>query len=471
MPRFRPHKMYPGALLAQEACSYQAMTELLMPLRGRLVVLIHSDRDCSNVLPKTHGRIHADLQYKFLCTNLREDEIVTGQGNLKLRRAIEIAHAQLKPDLIVVLSTCPTVMIGDNIKHVARKAGKDLGIRVVAEVTHGLKPKSPAEIVDDCYRLLTQAAHPPQAPDRSRRVNLVGMGLEPDEQAELAAGLAALGLELNVVLNARATLDDFLRVADAGWNVHPGPHLLVGFDEACRERFGIEPIEVPLPFGVAATDQFWRAVGAATGIDGDPVERVGGGRGAACEQLAAFRAGPWAQLREARGRTPRCAYNVGSVRSFDLRRIALEELGERALFVELGFDVALFVQGPQHAENVARIQGVLGELHVDDPFVVFPDPGGLARCLRPGDFDVFFGAGFLRGELTKLNLPLLDHKRLRMGYGSVAPNLQWLHEALTTPFYAHFAATAPVTAPRGPGRTTLQTRAHEGADVRRPDPR
>lgn len=51
--RFRPHKMYPGALLAQEACSYQGMTELLHNFDGKVAVLVHSTRDCSNVIPKT----------------------------------------------------------------------------------------------------------------------------------------------------------------------------------------------------------------------------------------------------------------------------------------------------------------------------------------------------------------------------------------------------------------------------------
>src|SRR5262249_33976265 len=128
MPRFRPHKMYPGALLAQEGCSYQASTQLLMKMRGRLAVLIHSDRDWSNVLAKTGGFLRTDDGDRFFCTNMKEDELVTGQGNAKLRRAIELVHAARHPDLIIVLSTCPTVMIGDNVKNVARKAGKDLKI-------------------------------------------------------------------------------------------------------------------------------------------------------------------------------------------------------------------------------------------------------------------------------------------------------------------------------------------------------
>ena len=187
MGRFRPHKMYPGALLAQEACTYQATCELLAALRGDLVVLVHSDRDCSNVLPKTRGRIIRHHDYKFLCTNLSEDEMVTGQGNAKLRRAIELIHERWQPELLVVLSTCPTVMIGDNIKNVTRKTAKQLGMRAVAQITHGLKPKSPAEVVDKLYTTLCRTAAPAQG-DVSRRVNLVGIGMDRRVDASKRAG-------------------------------------------------------------------------------------------------------------------------------------------------------------------------------------------------------------------------------------------------------------------------------------------
>ncbi len=121
----------------------ESQIALLGRLSGDLVVLIHSDRDCANVLPKTRGRIRSHHPYKFLCTNLTEDEMVTGQGNRKLRRSIELVHEQWHPELIVVLSTCPTVMIGDNIKQITRKTAKKLGIRAVARLTHGLKSNGP----------------------------------------------------------------------------------------------------------------------------------------------------------------------------------------------------------------------------------------------------------------------------------------------------------------------------------------
>lgn len=439
MARFRPHRMYPGALLAQESCTYQAMTELLGRLRGDLVVLIHSDRDCANVLPKTRGRVHAHHPYKFLCTNLREDEMVTGQGNRKLRKAIELVNDAWHPALIVVLSTCPTVMIGDNIKNVTRKAARELGVRAVSRITHGLKPQSPAEVVDILYSTLSDAAVPAEG-DRSRGLNLVGISLDEDEKAEIAAIAAALGLHLNVVIDERAEVEDFLRLGQAGWNVHPGPNMLIGFDAQCTERLQMGAIEVPLPYGLQASDAFWQRIAAATGIDDATLRAaVAPFRAPADAAIADFKSSQQARV-EQLGRPLRLAYNIGSVRSFDLRRIALEELGELPWLRELGFDCKLFIQGPQHAENWDRTARVLADLGADLEFVLFPDPGGLVHFIQPGEFDLFYGARFLRDQLTQVNLPLLHHRAPRLGYGAVAGNVAMVGDALRDDFYRHFEA-------------------------------
>jgi hypothetical protein len=427
-------------LLAQECCSYQASTQLLMMMRGRMAVIVHSDRDCSNVLPKTGGFLQAEDGYRFFCTNMKEDELVTGQGNAKLRRAIELVHAAQQPDLIIVLATCPTVMIGDNIKNVARKAAKDLGINVVAELTNGLRPKSPAEVIDNLYSVLCRGAHAP-APDRDlrRRINLVGIQLSSEERGETETILNAMGLTVNVVLNESSALADFLGVASAAWNVHPGPNMLLGFDEQCQQKFAQRVIEVPLPFGVDATDRFYRTIGTAIGLDTAVIDSaIAGPRAPAFAALAEYRTRLHDRIRNEKARAPRCAFNIGSVRSFDLRRIALEEMGELPFFEELGFGFKLFIQGPQDDANRQRTAGVLAELGMTQPFVVFPDPGSLATHVRPGEFDVFFGIDFLADQLSKVNLPLLEKSVLGLGYSAVPLNLERLDAAVFQTFYRQF---------------------------------
>lgn len=434
MARFRPHRMYPGALLAQEACSYQGATEVLARIDGRLAVLIHSDRDCSNVVPKTGRPIAGDLPYKFLCTNLKEDELVTGQGGAKLAKALRLVAEAWQPALTVVLSTCPTVMIGDNLRNIAKKAGRDLGIRVESELTHGLRPVSPAEVVDKVFSLLARASLPSRT-DLSRRVNLVGLDLREDELAELREGLAALGLEVNAVLSTDTHLDDFLRAADAAWSIQPGPNLLVGYAQMAQEQWGQRLIEVPIPCGVQATDAFWSKVAAATGADSAnplPVERH-----EAAEAVAQFRS-RFAPLLE-KGRL-RCAYNIGSVRSFDLRRIALEELGDLPMFQELGFSCDLMIQGPQDAANDQRTAQVLLDLACDLPFCLFPAPGNLVQFLGKGVYQLLYGADFLRDQSSQAGVALLNHRGTGLGYRQARPNIERVQQALDNQFYSLFEA-------------------------------
>lgn len=448
--------MYPGALLAQECCSYQASTELLARMRGDFVVLVHSDRDCSNVISKRAGRVYPHHPARFLCTNLREDELVTGQGNRRLREALEAIVAAWRPSLILVLSTCPTVMIGDNIRNVARKAGRDLGCRIVAQITHGLKPKSPAEVVDDLYCTLVEPAAP-AGDERRGAVNLVGMGLRSHERAEIAEVLAGMGLRLHVVLDDQAPLDDFLAAGGAEANVHPGPNLLLAFDRQASERLGQRAIEVPLPYGLDASLRFYRAIAAQMGVDPARAEAALAGRAAAAAPaVAGF-------VRRRAGRPLRVAYNIGSVRSFDLRRIGLEELGELPLFRELGFAARLFLQGNQAEDNWDRTARVLGALGVTEHFVLFPDPGALAHFLAPGDFDLWYGARFLRDQLLQVHLPLLSHLELELGLDAVAANIARIDTVLDTTFHTRFVPR--VHSPGGVERLQAMLEAGKGVPI------
>lgn len=446
MARFRPHRMYPGALLAQEACSYQGATEVLARIGGRLAVLIHSDRDCSNVVPKTGQRIHGDLPYKFLCTNLKEDELVTGQGGAKLRRALQLVGEAWQPALTVVLSTCPTVMIGDNLRAIAKKAGRELDLRVEAELTHGLRPVSPAEVVDKVFMLLARASQP-SGVEVARRVNLVGFDLRPEELAELRDGLAALGLTLNAVLSTDSHLDDFLRAADAALSIQPGPHLLIGYAEQARTQWGQRTVEVPIPAGVRASDAFWQGIAAAAGRPAAAAV-LAGDRAEANAAIDAYRA----ELQRAHaGRAPpRCAYNIGSVRSFDLRRIALEELGDLAMLEELGFACDLLIQGPQDPDNQRRTAQVLRDLHCDLPFGLFPAPGNLAPFLVAGGHVLLYGADFLRDQSSQAGVALLNHRATGLGYRQVASNIERLRHALSGEFYKIFKAQPQPAGDRPP---------------------
>ncbi|PJB46138.1 MAG: nitrogenase molybdenum-iron protein alpha chain, partial [Deltaproteobacteria bacterium CG_4_9_14_3_um_filter_44_9] len=64
------------------------------------------------------------------CTNLMELELVYG-AEKKLRRGIVETYERYRPALIVVVPTCPSDMIGDDLAAAVRQAKKEVGCEVV----------------------------------------------------------------------------------------------------------------------------------------------------------------------------------------------------------------------------------------------------------------------------------------------------------------------------------------------------
>jgi hypothetical protein len=423
MSPHRPHtpRVRPGALLAQEACAYQAASALLLDLRGELLVLIHGDVDCVNVLPQTLARSHG-LAERFFSTNLSDADLSSGASEQRLREALLLLAREKAPRLLIVLTTCSTVLIGDDVAGIVDAASGETGIPMVAVKTHGLRPRSPAEIIDQVYALLVQGAAPSDR-DRARRLNLVGFRMTAREHAELTAGLQAQGLTIHATLNDRATLDDFGAAGGAAWNVMPGPDQLLDFQARARARLDQGHVEIPLPFGLTATDTFYAR------ITGELLGRAPAGfeeaRARAVAATEAFRARHAADA-------PRLAFNLGSLATYDLRRLAQEGLAELPLFEELGFEITLLVQGPADDANQARVGRALATLGVDHPYVVFPDPGRLAALPELMGAALFFGARLLRQQVDTAGVPFIDCRaaEIEMGYEGVALSVARVEAAL-----------------------------------------
>ncbi|MFT4143866.1 MAG: nitrogenase component 1, partial [Mobilitalea sp.] len=77
------------------------------------------------------------LQYCF-STDLQEPDIVFG-GEKKLKKAIEEAMELFHPKTIMICSTCPVGLIGDDIHAVAKWAEKEYGIKCIAFSCEGYK--------------------------------------------------------------------------------------------------------------------------------------------------------------------------------------------------------------------------------------------------------------------------------------------------------------------------------------------
>lgn len=437
MPRFRPYRMYPGALLGQEVCAFQALVEMIAEARSDLVVLIHGDRDCANVLDKP-GFAAKRLHRRVFSTQLTDTDLVAGRGPARLAEALDVLAAELRPPSILVLTTCSTAMVGDDVMRVAADATERLGLPVLAWRTHGLVPKSPAEMMDTFYALMARGARRVPHVTRST-VSLVGF--EREQGPALRAMLAELGLRVELVLDEQSAAADFARLGQAALTVHPGPNLLLEFRRLCEAELGTRSVEVPLPVGVASTDTFLARIAEAAGVPPPRIEQaLGYERRRAVAAIAAFRA------RHA-GQALRVGCNVGSQRAYATRLLAAEGLVDLPFFVELGFEPTVFVQGPDDPANRERVARVLADVGAPPRFVIFRDPGALAQVLREHPVELFHGADFLHHEVVAAAVPFLRllPAAFGQGYDEVPAAVARLEHLLGSDYFDRLAGPTPTT--------------------------
>lgn len=133
----------PGIITNRGCCYAGCKGVVLGPLRDA-IVLTHGPIGCGFYTWGTRrnkGRTKGDEQnYLNYCfsTDLQEGDIVFG-GEKKLRKAITEAVEIFKPKNIMICSTCPVGLIGDDINAVANWASKEYGIKVLAFSCEGYK--------------------------------------------------------------------------------------------------------------------------------------------------------------------------------------------------------------------------------------------------------------------------------------------------------------------------------------------
>lgn len=133
----------PGIITNRGCCFAGCKGVVVGPLRDALIIT-HGPIGCAYYSWGTRrhkGRSSGEeknfLNYCF-STDMQEGDVVFG-GEKKLREAIKEAVEIFKPETIMICSTCPVGLIGDDINAVAAQAEKEYGIKVLAFSCEGYK--------------------------------------------------------------------------------------------------------------------------------------------------------------------------------------------------------------------------------------------------------------------------------------------------------------------------------------------
>ncbi len=209
-------------------------------------------------------------------TNVQEREVVFG-GSDRLQEQIQNTLKVMDADLYVVLTSCVTEIIGDDVDSVIAPFQND-ETQIISAETGGFKGNSYLGYEIVLESILKNYVTRGEATVKGR-VNLWGIAPSFDvfwrgNLEGLRQLLSRLGLEVNTFFTMDDHLDGIRHASSAQLNIVVSD--VFGWQAAkiSQEVHGIPYVVSPLPIGPSASDLFLRRVGEALGLSEELIEAV-----------------------------------------------------------------------------------------------------------------------------------------------------------------------------------------------------
>jgi nitrogenase molybdenum-iron protein alpha chain len=202
-----------------------------------------------------------------LSTHLQEKDTIFGAED-KLREAIREADRRFHPEIVYIISSCASGIIGEDLESVSDELEKELGYPVVPIYCEGFKSKIWSSGFDAAYHgILRKVVKPP----KKKQEDLVNLFCFEgcDTFSPL---LIRMGLRTNYLISM-ASRDRLETISEAACSSSICETLSLYVASALEERYGVPEIKSPPPYGIDWTNTWLRAIGKATGRETE-AERV-----------------------------------------------------------------------------------------------------------------------------------------------------------------------------------------------------
>jgi nitrogenase molybdenum-iron protein alpha chain len=231
------------------------------------VVISHGPVGCSTCLHEfafTY-RVNAPLrgvvrptQRHIYSTNLTENETVFG-GNEKLAATIREVYERDEPQVIFIITTCASGIIGDDVEGIASEVEEELGIPVVAIFCEGFRSKVWTSGFDAGYHgIARKLIKPPQK--RRPLINVINFW----GSDIFTRWFERFGVEANYI-TPYATRESLEHSSEALGSVQICTTLGSYLSGALEQEFGVPALRAAPPYGVPATERWLRALGELLG--------------------------------------------------------------------------------------------------------------------------------------------------------------------------------------------------------------
>jgi nitrogenase molybdenum-cofactor synthesis protein NifE len=439
----------PGA--AAGGCAFDGAKIALQPIVD-VAHLVHAPLACEgNGYDNRHAGSSGALTYRTgFTTDLTELDIVMGNGEKKLYKAIREIKERVNPPAIFVYSTCVTALIGDDIGAVCKAASEKYGLPVIpvdAPGFVGSKNLGNKLAGEALFRHVVGTHEPDDVGPCD--INILGEYNLSGELWQVKPLFEALGVRIRACVTGDARYYDVAGSHTARVNMMVCSAALINLARKMEEAYGIPYFEGSF-YGIADTSDALRQVAKLLVGRGAPTDLI-----ARTEALiAAEEAKAYAALAGYRERLQgkRVLLYTGGVKSWSVVS-ALQEAGLEVV----GTSVRKSTD-----EDKAKIHMLFGtEVDASDPhmFESIP-PREMYAMLRDAKADIMLSGGRTQFIALKALTPWLDINQERheayAGYGGMIDLVAAIERAIFNPVWAAVRKPAPfdadgriVSAPEG----------------------
>lgn len=257
----------PGMLTHRGCCFAGCKGVVVGPVKDA-VCIVHGPIGCAFYTwgTRRHKAVANEDGMNFVpytfSTDMRETDIVFG-GEKKLmqsiREAIEIFH----PNAIMICSTCPVGLIGDDIHAVAARAEEEYGVKCIAYSCEGYKGVSQSaghHIASNQFirRIIGEHDEPPTA---KYSVNILGEYNIGGDSWESERILKRCGIEIVSVMTGDGSVTEMQRSHMASLNLVQCHRSINYIAEMMKTQYGIDWVKVNF-IGINATIKSLRSIAA-----------------------------------------------------------------------------------------------------------------------------------------------------------------------------------------------------------------
>ncbi|WP_105375077.1 nitrogenase iron-molybdenum cofactor biosynthesis protein NifE [Neorhizobium huautlense] len=421
----------PGA--AAGGCAFDGAKIVLQPVTD-VAHLIHGPLACEGNSWDNRGSASSGstLWRTSFTTDLTELDVVMGNGERKLFKAIREIKEAYAPPAIFVYSTCVTALVGDDIEAVCRRAAEKFGLPVVPVNVPGfagsknLGNKLAGEVLHD-YVIGTVEPDDVSAYD----INIIGEFNLSGEFWLVKPLLDRLGIRVRACIPGDARYLEIASAHRAKASMLVCSTALINLARKMEERWGIAFFEGSF-YGISDTSEALRQIAkllVTKGAEPEILERtealIEEEEEVAWKKLAAYRA---------RLEGKRVLLNTGGVKSWSVVH-ALMEVGMEIV------GTSIKKSTPEDKERIKQI--LKDENHVFETMA----PRELYNMLADDQADIMLSGGRTQFIALKAKTPWLDINQERhhpyAGYDGMVELVRQIDLAIHNPIWTEVREPAP----------------------------